>query len=196
MKKRVTGTGPARGLRDSSGKSVLLRSMLGRGGEGTVWDVVARKGIVAKIYHQAMDRDRVAKMQVMIAQACEEVSAFCAWPLDLVIARSGQPCGILLPKVVGGRPVYDLYGPRSRVRYFPQANFGFVLEAACNVARAFATLHEAGIVVGDVNGGGIFVLPDATVRLIDCDSFQVHDGDNVYGCRVGVGPFTPPELQA
>lgn len=61
--------------------------------------------------------------------------------------------------------------------------------------RAFASLHQAGIIVGDVNGSGVLVLQDATVRLIDCDSFQVQDGSTVYGCRVGVGPFTPPELQ-
>lgn len=195
MKKHLTAQVPRRGFKDSSGKSVVLNCVLGRGGEGTVWDVVARRGVVAKIYHQGMDRDHVAKIQLMIGQACDAVDVVSAWPQDLVIDKNGRPCGILLPKVLGGRPVYDLYGPRSRVRHFPHANFAFVLEAPANIARAFASLHQAGIVVGDVNGSGVLVLPDATVRLIDCDSFQVQDGNTVYGCRVGVGPFTPPELQ-
>lgn len=90
---------------------MVLNCVLGRGGEGTVWGVVARRGVVAKIYHQGMDRDHVAKMQLMIGQAREEVDAVSAWPQDLVIDKSGRPCGILLPKVLGGRPVYDLYGP-------------------------------------------------------------------------------------
>lgn len=195
MMKRHTKKGASRGLKDTSGKTVALGRVLGRGGEGAVWDVVARSGLVAKIYHRGMDPDLVAKTRVMITQACEGVCEFSAWPEDLILDKSGRPCGILLPKVLGGRPIYDLYGPKSRLRYFPHANFAFMLEAAANVARAFAVLHEAGIVIGDVNGSGVFVLQDATVRLIDCDSFQIQDGNKVYGCHVGVGPFTPPELK-
>ena len=36
---------------------------------------------------------------------------------------------------------------------------------------------------------------DATVRLIDCDSFQVIANGTRYPCEVGVELFTPPELQ-
>src|SRR5262249_47326883 len=41
----------------------------------------------------------------------------------------------------------------------------------------------------------ILVGQDTTVRLIDCDSFQVISGNRRFLCEVGVETFTPPELQ-
>jgi DNA-binding helix-hairpin-helix protein with protein kinase domain len=70
-----------------------------------------------------------------------------------------------------------------------------VVRAALNTARAFAVLHQAGHLVGDVNHGGVRISPDATVRLIDTDSFQVSHQGRTFLCEVGVQDFTPPELQ-
>jgi DNA-binding helix-hairpin-helix protein with protein kinase domain len=50
-------------------------------------------------------------------------------------------------------------------------------------------------VVGDINEGSVLVASNATVRLIDCDSFQVTTPSKMYPCIVGVETFTPPELQ-
>jgi DNA-binding helix-hairpin-helix protein with protein kinase domain len=69
------------------------------------------------------------------------------------------------------------------------------VRAATNTARAFAAIHAAGCVIGDVNHGGVLVGQDATVTLIDCDSFQVTHGGRRFLCEVGVETFTPPELQ-
>jgi DNA-binding helix-hairpin-helix protein with protein kinase domain len=82
-----------------------------------------------------------------------------------------------------------------RLRAFPEAGFPFLLHSAINSARAFATLHSAGQVVGDINHSNLMVSDNATVALIDCDSFQITDGSNVFRCSVGVPEFTPPELQ-
>ena len=41
----------------------------------------------------------------------------------------------------------------------------------------------------------MLVFKDATVRLIDCDSFQVQDKSRLLPCGVGVPEFIPPELQ-
>ena len=49
--------------------------------------------------------------------------------------------------------------------------------------------------VGDVNDRGVMVGNDGTVRLIDCDSFQVTSGQKTFLCEVGVPEYTPPELQ-
>ena len=67
--------------------------------------------------------------------------------------------------------------------------------AARNVAAAFDTMHEAGIVVGDVNQGNLLVDETMRVRFIDCDSFQIQSGDDTFLCPVGTPHFTPPELQ-
>jgi DNA-binding helix-hairpin-helix protein with protein kinase domain len=56
-------------------------------------------------------------------------------------------------------------------------------------------VHQSHCVIGDVNHGSITVAQNATVRLIDCDSFQVVINGETYLCEVGVPTFTPPELQ-
>ena len=64
-----------------------------------------------------------------------------------------------------------------------------------NCAAAFQTIHSHGLIVGDVNGKNIWVTPQATVSLVDFDSFQVVNNGSKYLCEVGVDSFTPPELQ-
>jgi DNA-binding helix-hairpin-helix protein with protein kinase domain len=41
----------------------------------------------------------------------------------------------------------------------------------------------------------VLVSKDATVKLIDCDSFQIRANDRSYLCLVGVDTHTPPEMQ-
>ena len=100
-----------------------------------------------------------------------------------------------MPRVDGHKDIHTLYSPRSRKAEFPAADWRFLVRAAANTARAFAAIHECGCVIGDVNHGGVCVSDKATVRLIDCDSFQVTVGTRRFLCEVGVPTFTPPELQ-
>lgn len=93
------------------------------------------------------------------------------------------------------REIHHLYGPSARKRDFPNADWAFLVHAARNVAFVFDVIHSYGHVIGDVNQGNILVNSSAECRLIDCDSFQVKDGGDVYPCNVGVPMFTPPELQ-
>ncbi len=59
----------------------------------------------------------------------------------------------------------------------------------------FATVHEHGHVVGDVNQNSFMVGRDSKVVLIDSDSFQINANGTLHLCEVGVSHFTPPELQ-
>ena len=93
------------------------------------------------------------------------------------------------------KDIHHLYGPKSRVRDFPRADWRFLVRASANIARAFAVVHDADCVIGDVNHGSILIGEDATVSLIDCDSFQVNTPTQRFLCEVGVETFTPPELQ-
>ena len=88
-----------------------------------------------------------------------------------------------------------LYGPKSRLTDFPNATWPFLVHTAMNAARAFAVIHEQGLVIGDVNQSNLFVSDKSTVKLIDCDSFQIVQNGHAYLCEVGVSTHTPPELQ-
>lgn len=181
---------------DSTGKVVVLGNLLGAGGEGAVFDIQSSPKLVAKVYHKPLEPDRAAKIPLMLGLANDALKKLTAWPIDLLrLQGSGTPVGLIVPKVTGGKDIHQLYGPKSRRSEFQRADWRFLIRAAANTARAFGAVHDAGCVIGDVNHGGVLVGQDATVTLIDCDSFQVEVGSNRYLCKVGVETFTPPELQ-
>ena len=94
--------------------------------------------------------------------------------------------------------IYQVYSPRLRANLHPYINWKFLHRAAGNLAASFATLHEEGYVVGDVNQGNILVDPaQALVTLVDTDSFQVKDPSSgyVFRCPVGMLGYTPPEMR-
>lgn len=182
-------------LQAASGRVALGRE-IGRGGEGSVFEITGHPDLVAKIYHSPPPQGKADKLLAMLQIATPQVLSLTAWPRDVLRGPDGQVQGLLMSKVAGGyKDIHSLYGPKSRRVEFPDANWKHLIRAATNVARAFAILHEVGCVIGDVNHGGIRVAPDMTVRLIDCDSFQVQYTGRTYFCEVGVENFTPPELQ-
>lgn len=180
---------------ETSSEPLRLGAELGRGGEGAVYALADAPERVVKLYHVPPDARKEAKLRALVAGATPAVLRVAAWPLDVVRDGAGRVVGVVLPRLHERRDVHLLYSPRSRARSFPAADFRFIGHVAANVARAFAVLHAEGHVVGDVNHASVVVSPDGTVRLLDCDSFQVRAGREVFPCDVGVPLFTPPELQ-
>lgn len=172
---------------------VKLGKLLGKGGEGEVYEVEGQPALVAKLYTSGMTAERAEKLSVMPQLLTPKLASLTAWPHE-VLRRGGKIVGFLMPRI-DAHDVHEVYGPKSRQRIFPQADWRLLVRAALNTARGFAVVHEAGILVADVNHGGVMVSTNATVRLIDCDSFQITTGAKTFLCEVGVEDFTPPELQ-
>src|SRR5215467_9364609 len=149
----------------------------------------------AKIYHKPLTPERTQKIAAMALLSSPGLQRATAWPSGIIMADGLTPHGLLMPRVVGCKDIHKLYSPKSRKTEFPTADFRFLLSVAANVARAFGVVHQNHCVIGDVNHGSITVAQNATVRLIDCDSFQVVINGQNYLCEVGVPTFTPPELQ-
>lgn len=167
---------------------------LGGGGEGTVYAVAGRPDDVAKIYNGTMSAERRTKIEAMITSAPVDIKPVTAWPSALIL-HGRDAVGFIMPRVANASEAHVLYGLKSRRQTYPNANFRFLVHVAANLARAFSVLHQAGIVVGDVNERVAMIATDGTVRIIDCDSFQYKSGTTLFGCDVGTPIFTPPELQ-
>lgn len=183
-------------LYDSQGRPVGLGAQLGQGGEGAVYEVTGHGRFAAKVYHRPVDARHAAKLAAMIRLWSERLGRLSAWPVDTLHTQPGGPVtGLVMPKLTGYKAIHKLYGPKTRLAEFPDAGWPFLIHAAANLARAFAVLHEHGHVAGDVNHANVLVSAQATVRFIDCDSFQIRDGGTLYRCEVGVSTYTPPELQ-
>jgi len=187
--------GPNPNLIDSQGRRIRIGQLIGRGGEGAVYEVEA-SNLVAKVYHAPLSPERSEKIRLMASLRNDQLLRLTAWPIDLLsLDGSHAPVGLLMPKIAGRTDIHNLYSPKSRRTEFQQADWRLLIRAAANTARAFGVVQEVGCIIGDVNHGSVLVAQDATVRLIDCDSFQIITRTRRFLCEVGVETFTPPELQ-
>lgn len=189
-------TQTTRRVLDSQGRPIPLGRELARGGEGGVVEIADRPDLVAKLYHRPLDAEHAAKLDAMVGLRSDRLLGLTAWPVEtLRDGPRGAVIGFLMPKVSGFKAIHTLYSPKNRLTEFPNAGWPFLIHAASNLARAFAVVHEHGHIVGDVNHANALVSHEATVKLIDCDSFQIAAHGRRYLCEVGVPTHTPPELQ-
>lgn len=180
----------------SDGSTYRLAKEIGRGAEGSVWSLEGEPGLVGKFRFKGLSSQDIAKISAMCRLRTDALGKIAAWPITLLNERgSNGPSGLLMRRISGYQSIHQLYGLKSRLKFFPEAQFPFLLHTAINTARAFATIHVSGQVVGDVNHSNLMVAQNATVAMIDCDSFQITDRGVVFPCPVGVPEFTPPELQ-
>ena len=183
-------------LFDAKGNAIRLGREIGRGGEGSVFDVDGRPGLVAKVYHSDLNSGRQSKLAHMVSTVDKSILGYAAWPQETLHAqRNGAINGFLMDKVVNRQPIHMLYSPAHRKQEYPRAAWDFLVFVARNTAAAFSTIHSHGHVIGDVNQGNVVVGGDSKVSLIDCDSFQINANGKLHLCEVGVPHYTPPELQ-
>ncbi|MCX8500549.1 MAG: hypothetical protein ORO03_02475, partial [Alphaproteobacteria bacterium] len=163
---------------------LILGEPIGRGGEGMVYAVVNRPEIAAKVYLQPQSPEKTAKLEAMVRLQSPILAGLTAWPQELLRPHGASDAviGFLMPRIAAAQDIHTLYSPRSRKQSFPKADWRFLVRAASNLARAFAVVHDSGTVVGDVNHGSIMVTNQATVTLIDCDSFQITRDGATYLC--------------
>jgi DNA-binding helix-hairpin-helix protein with protein kinase domain len=176
-------------------REVPLGRRIGKGGEGEVFLAASETGVAVKLYTVADKASRERKIVAMIRAGLAKKSPLTAFPISIVRQRNGKFVGFTMRLVPEHMPLHDLYSPGSRKHKFPQADFRFLVRAAANIARAIASVHHAGCVIGDINHSSILISKKATVALIDADSFQVSEGVERFYCLVGVPEYTPPELQ-
>jgi DNA-binding helix-hairpin-helix protein with protein kinase domain len=184
-----------KGFKTGTGKALNIGPRIGKGGEGEVRLLSGEPEHVLKLYTDGKAAARREKIEAMVAAGFHLKATNIAFPVNSAFDAKGAFVGFTMKKMMGFKPVHELYGPGSRKLEFPKANFPFLLRTSLNVARVVGSVHKTGCVIGDINHSGILVRPDATVCLIDSDSFQVRAAKKLFRCRVGVGEYTPPELQ-
>lgn len=179
---------------DSNNNPVKLLKELGRGGEGAVY-FCEDETLVGKIYHEPVSDEKAEKLCWMAEHGTPQLLKTTAWIAQILRAKpDGKVTGFLMPKIKA-KEIHELYSPKSRRVFFPDATWHFLIHTATNLARAFHNLHKDGHVMGDVNQGNCVVTADGKVKLIDCDSYEITTDKKVYPCEVGVTTHIPPELQ-
>jgi DNA-binding helix-hairpin-helix protein with protein kinase domain len=185
-----------KGIYNAAREALRLGDKIGVGGEGTVYHIEGHDDLVAKIYHEPLPPGKAEKLIVLAQLGNEHLFKMAAWPVDVLWDRpDGNVIGFVMKKIGQASEVHALHSPKSRLKKFPEASWAFLLHVAANIARAVATMHEHGFVIGDLNPKNILVTRQATVYLLDCDSLQFAADGKTYRCGGGFPEYTPPELQ-
>ncbi|MGE6695723.1 topoisomerase DNA-binding C4 zinc finger domain-containing protein [Sphingobium limneticum] len=177
-----------------NGRPFALGKRIGKGGEGEVFAVETKPDSAVKIYKDELRAKREPKVRAMVLADLADTTKLVAFPAAIATDGKGGFLGFLMRLVTGYRPIHELYGPKSRKAHFPKADYRFLVRAALNVSNAVVKVHQSGCVIGDFNHSGVLVSNEATVSLIDADSFQYSRDGKLFPCVVGVPDFTPPEL--
>ena len=178
-----------------NGKPYKVGKRIGKGGEGEIYTIQDNTNLALKIYTVQDKSGREQKISAMVSLDLASKSQLVSFPVSIARSVDGIFLGFVMRLVSGHKPLHELYSPGSRKIHFPQADYRFLVRVAANIARAVASVHQAGCVIGDINHSGMLVSPQAVAALIDADSFQISTKTNQFLCKVGVPEYTPPELQ-
>lgn len=171
-----------------------LGDVLAEGGEGVVHFVRGREDVVAKLYKE-WEYGRDEKLRRMIELSSKRLRRVAAWPLSRLSDDQDQTVGFVMESLDRWQPLHAVYQIRSRLQHSPNRTWAYLLRMARNLATCVHHVHEAGFVIGDLNESNVLVGPDAMVKIIDADSFQLRTEDRLYPCKVGKPELLGPELQ-
>ncbi|MGV0715514.1 hypothetical protein ABQE93_08925 [Mycolicibacterium sp. XJ662] len=197
-------------LTTSSGLAVHLGAVLARAGEGTIYEILGRPGLVAKVFHPDLKNltEKLAKVGAMIATPPDgaiqsDGFVVLTWPTDLFDGRNGV-AGYLMPRIDTSDAVeiHTVSNPSNRANPLPSApgwtpnvTWSHLVNVAANLCLAVDVVHRVDAVIGDFQERNILVNDTTRVTLVDCDSMQFTDGaGRQYLCGVARPEFTAPEL--
>lgn len=190
-------------FRTSSGRRYQTGSVIGQGGEATVYEVAGQPRWLAKIFRTEKP-DREQKLSWMITYPPDDPALktghrSIAWPVELLYGDQGF-AGYLMPHIKAAVPILNVFHPRLRRQTFQGFTQRHLHNTAFNISAALGAIHQRGYVVGDLNESNVLVSPKTLVTLIDTDSFQVQTRTEsgsirMHLCEVGKPEYLPPEMQ-
>jgi serine/threonine protein kinase len=164
--------------------------MLSEGGEGRIF-LTDDPALVCKIYRSEKLTDiKQDKIKLMLTRPLRLQGI--AWPIDSVTNAAGQFCGYIMPKARGVPMQPTIFVKPHFEKTLPTWRRRDLARVCLRFLELVKTLHDANILVGDINPLNVLINPDSTdVWLVDTDSFQIEN----YPCPVGTVHFTAPEIQ-
>ncbi|MCG7592747.1 hypothetical protein [Mycobacterium sp. PSTR-4-N] len=198
-------------LRLGSGEPLRLgRTLTGRTGEGTVYDLADRRDLVAKVFHDDLTEldQKLRKVAAMVQSqppGAVQPDGFVVltWPQDMIVGPHG-PVGYVMRRIDTATSVelHTMSNPSDRAHPAPtgpqwtkNAGWGHLVNVAANLCLAVEVCHRVEAVIGDFQERNILVSDTTRVTLVDCDSMQFTDSSgHRFLCAVGRPEFTAPEL--
>lgn len=184
-------------------KRYELGARIGGGGEGDVYEIVGHADKLAKIYkpfasaaERADKRDKLRAMLAMNLPSGVGGKILLAWPLDTLSDQKGEFCGYVMPRVKNKKALYCAVLPSERTTLFGSGySWALMPRLAYNLASMVETLHDLGVVIGDLNADNFLVDRDGYITLIDADSYTITWQGRTYKCKGAMSDVLAPELQ-
>lgn len=161
------------------------RDVIGEGGEAVIFRL-QNKAI--KIYRQPIPQ-RVKKLKDFFRQNFI-LPDNVLYPLELAYTGSGQVIGFLMNRLKAG---CDPIAVLANKRFCAQNGITTkrVVNLFCGIYQALLDIHQAGIVVGDLNDRNEVLDPAYNkIAWLDVDSWQWGS----YPCMVGTEAYLSPDL--
>ncbi len=168
----------------------VVRSVLGAGGQGTVYAVDLEGATFAlKWYHEHyIDIDTGLRDRLANAVERGAPDGRFLWPLELVTIPGNPSFGYIMPVRAGHYVgMRDLIAPPPKRVELSLADRA---KLCARIADSFLQLHARGFCYQDINFGNIFLDP-ATADILICDNDNVNvDGApaSIYGTRKFMAP--------
>ncbi|UOE43379.1 protein kinase domain-containing protein [Agromyces larvae] len=167
--------------------SIALGSMLGEGGEGTVYEV--DRGTVVKIFDKDhLTRHRKEKIELLVSRDLKG-QGMCI-PSAVVTNGAGEFVGYAMPKASGREFQRTIFNKRKFEKEFPDWKKVDLVDICISFLTQVQYLHSMNVVLGDINPKNLMVDDKKNVFIIDADSWQVEG----YPCPVGTPMFTSPRM--
>ncbi len=183
---------------DPQGNKVMLGEKMASGGEGAVYPISGRNSTLVKIYHtdilkkRGLDLNR--KIEVMVDMKDKFKGKLC-WPSVRAFNAQNQWVGYAMRRAEGVT-MFKMAHPMIYKNHFLNLDRVQVVNYLINFLDKVAMLHSNDVMMGDYNLNNILCNPHSDqVDLIDCDSYQIHVGGQLFRNPVGSPDLTAPEQQ-
>jgi DNA-binding helix-hairpin-helix protein with protein kinase domain len=188
---------------DHNGNVVQLVDTGKCGGEGDIYIDKKRPDVCAKIYREENITEELhRKILAMVKNPPEDPTrstgrhVSIAWPQAALYddANRNHFIGYTMPFIDTNifRESHKYYDVDDRLKEIGEIfTWEHLLRSSLNFTSTVLSIHNQGHCIGDLKETNILVARNATVALIDCDSFQIVDK---FYTRVGSGEYSPPEL--
>lgn len=191
---------------------IILGKKIGSGGEGTVYSIEGNQ-MVAKIYDKKEEQEnqeyysrlapKITRLRSLLKFAPQDKETKLRWickPQYTVFNDKGQAIGYTMIRA-RGNTLFEILTPQTLKKILKWTCFD-LCQVALAILDLFDTLHDAGILMADVNLNNIMADIDkknnnCRVWFIDVDSYQVGGFDNwkkEFPCLVGRMEFVSDRL--
>ncbi|MDA9323087.1 hypothetical protein N9Q55_03360 [Flavobacteriaceae bacterium] len=195
---------------NEKGKSITLGSLIAKGGEGEVYNISGDKNNCVKLYRERFrTKEKESKLKYMTNNSPQDIegqSHKVCWPKE-IIYEDGKFVGFLMPRAFEDSLLpYHLCQLKISKKIDSKWHETFDrdsikgtisrLKLCVNIIAAVNRIHATNkYVIVDLKPQNLMVSPSGKVSIIDMDSVQITENEEVlFKAPVSTPEYTPPEV--